>query len=164
MEMKMNEMHYTYSLGFFFGPGLPLILAIGSDPFAAAALLFTPFFFGPSVGGPMGACDGVPAAAGVPGVDSETLSPFDAAGACSLGTGVGAGGDSFTGDSSLMDDGSMIFRSLMEGTRSVTNAAGGLPEDFRRSFSLEEEDALLGVGMMMTIIDVFFRRKLRWMM
>lgn len=135
----------TYSRGFFLGPGLPRTLAVGSDPFAPAALLLTPFFLGASVGGPIGACDGVPTAAGVPGVDSEALSPLDAAGGWSLGRDDEAEGDSFTGDSSLTDDGSTIFRSLREVTRNVTRA-DDLLEDFRRSFSLVEVADLLGVG------------------
>ncbi len=64
----------AYNLAFFFGPGLPLILAVGSLLFAAAAFLFTPFFLGLSVGGPIGACEGVPLGAGVPGLDGEALS------------------------------------------------------------------------------------------
>lgn len=92
----------------------------------------------------MGTCDGVPAAAGVPGLDAEPLSPFDAAGAGSLGRVVEVG-DSFTGDSSLTDVGSRSFLSLMDGTRRVMRFED-LPDDFRRSFSLAEADALLGVG------------------
>lgn len=70
MEMAWN----TYNLAFFFGPGLPLILAVGSLALATAALRLTPFFLGFSVGGPMVACDGVPLAAGVLGLDGEALS------------------------------------------------------------------------------------------
>lgn len=141
------------------GPGLPLILAVGSDPLAPAALLLTPFFLGASVGGPIGACEGVPAAAGVPGLDGEALSPFDTAGAWSLGTVVEGAGESFAGDSSFMDAGSRTLRSLTDGTRRVTTDEV-FPEDFRRSFSLLEAEALLGVGIA-TIRD-FVEDELRY--
>lgn len=134
------------NLGFFFGPGLPLILAIGSPPLAAAALRFTPFFLGASVGGPMGTWDGVPLGAGVPALDSEALSPFDAVATASLGSVADVPGDSFTGDSSLIDEGSMIRRKLIEVTRKVTMLLFVFPEDFRRSFSFAGVDVLLVEG------------------
>jgi hypothetical protein len=126
----------TYSLAFFLGPGLPRILAVGSLLFAAAALLLTPFFLRLSVGGPMGACEGVPLAAGVPGLDGVAFSSCDAAavGLSPGGTGDDAD-DSLAGVSSFVQDGSRILRSRSDGTCSVT-IADDLPADFRRSFSL----------------------------
>lgn len=51
------------------------------DPLAVAADRLTPFFFGPSVGGPMAEGAGVPSAVvtsgtGVAAFESEALSPF----------------------------------------------------------------------------------------
>lgn len=126
----------TYNLGFFLGPGLPLIF--GSAAPAPGALLFTPFFLDPSVGGPMGSCEGVPLAAGVPGFDSEAslsaLSVLDTAATVSVGKVVDVAGDSLAGDSSLTDDGSTIFLSLMGDTFNVARMEG-LPPDFLRSLS-----------------------------
>jgi hypothetical protein len=90
-------------------------------PFVAAADLLTPFFFGPSAGGPMAAgCGaGVPAA-GVLGVESDAFSAreFVAAGIV-----VEVAGDSFAsfrGDSSFANSGSTMARSICEVVRRVT--------------------------------------------
>lgn len=96
----------------------------------------------------MGVCDGVPAGAGVPGLDEDALSPFVAAvvvtsagAVTATATASGAGvlddgaGDSFTGVSSLTEVGSIIFRSRSGETFKVT--IDDLPvDDLRRSFSL----------------------------
>lgn len=88
--------HSTYSLGFFFGPGLPLGFGRPSAvTFAVAAERLTPFFFVPS-GGAM--TEGVPSAAGVAvGVaafesDAGASSGFEFAGA--LDADADADGDS----------------------------------------------------------------------
>src|SRR4051812_23220310 len=104
----------TYSLCFFFGPGLPR--ALGS-PFAAAALRLTPFFLGPSTGGPIDCGTGVPPAAGVGGLESDAIS--------GAGMVVEVAGDSFksslTGVSSLgRVDGATMARSFRGVTLSVT--------------------------------------------
>lgn len=64
---------FTYSLGFFFGPGLPRTLG---NPSATAAARLMPFLR-PSAGGPIDDGAGVPSAAGVAAFESEALSPFD---------------------------------------------------------------------------------------
>lgn len=94
----------------------------------------------------MGTWDGVPLGAGVPALDSEALSPFDAVATASLGSVADVPGDSFTGDSSLIDEGSMIRRKLIEVTRKVTTLLFVFPEDFRRSFSFAGVDVLLVEG------------------
>lgn len=43
----------TYSFCFFLGPGFPLTLGSPLPFAAAAAFLLTPFFLGPSAGGPI---------------------------------------------------------------------------------------------------------------
>jgi hypothetical protein len=142
----------TYNLAFFLGPGFPLILAVRSLPFAVAAHRFTPFFFGLSVGGPMGVCEGVPLAAGVPGLEGEALSSCKAATTGISLAGAGEAEDSFVGDSSFVQDGSRILRSRLDGTRSVTTAED-LPVDFRRSFSLLGAAVLL-VGGILSVIEI----------
>lgn len=89
----------------------------------------------------MGACDGVPLGAGVPGFDSETGSPFASpfnvgAAATSLGKVADVPGESLTGDSSLTEDGSTICRSLLGVTRTVVRWLGFPLADFRLSLSL----------------------------
>lgn len=106
----------THSLCFFLGPGLPLTL--GSPfPFAAApALLLTPFFLGPSVGGPMVAdwAAGVPAG-GELGVESDAISVLE------LGA---ASGDCLAGVSSLTKSGSTMACSFWDDTLRVTMWVG----------------------------------------
>ena len=64
----------TYSLGLFFGPGLPLTLGTPSAVNAAEPL-FIPFFLTPSVGGGIDeGGSGLPAAGSVL-VESELLGP-----------------------------------------------------------------------------------------
>ncbi len=92
----------------------------------------------------MGTWDGVPLGAGVPALDSEALSPFDAVAIASLGSVADVPGDSFAGDSSLIDKGSTIRRSLIGVTCKVTMLLV-FPEDFRRSFSLAGVDVLVVV-------------------
>jgi hypothetical protein len=118
----------TYNLAFFFGPGLPLGLGSPSGPNEGPALLLTPFFFTPSVGGGMDEGTGVPLAAGVLTFDSDGLSPFE--------LGATGGGfeidddDSFDGDSSLTSvAGSNLCRAL-GGSLKVKIKL--LFEDFRR--------------------------------
>ncbi len=128
----------AYSFCFFLGPGFPL--ALGSPlPFAAAvALRLTPFFLGPSAGGPMVAdwSAGVPAG-GELGVESDAFS------APELGA---AAGDCLTGVSSLTKFGSRMARSFWGGTLRVTmrlglgdaavvTAAAVVLLDFRRSLA-----------------------------
>lgn len=139
------------SLAFFLGPGFPRTLAVGPSlplPFATAADLLTPFFLGPSVGGPMtegGA--GVPLGLGVFGVESN--------GASGLEGGAAASVDDVVGDSlSLADvssakdetlEGSTMARSLSGGTTSVTrpglagsnfgSGAAAALSDLRRSLA-----------------------------
>ena len=107
----------TYSLCFFLGPGFPLTL--GSPlPFAAAvALLLTPFFLGPSVGGPIAAdwAAGVPAG-GELGVESDAFSVPEVAAA--------AGDCLAAGVSSLTKSGSTMARSFWGGTLRVTMWVG----------------------------------------
>jgi hypothetical protein len=146
----------TYSLGFFLGPGLPL--ALGSAPLAPGALLFTPFFLGPSVGGPIGVCDGVSAWAGVPGLDVDAFSPFVAGSAGTTGSaGVldDGAGDAFAGDSSLTDVGSSSFRSLSGETLRVTIDVLLPVEDLRRSLSL----VVVVVLVVPAILSVVIRRE-----
>jgi len=88
----------TYSLGLFFGPGLPLTLGRPSAVNAAVPL-FTPFFLTPSVGGGIDERgSGVPAVGSVLVVESEILRPSEA-GADSAG--AMADGDSLITGSSL---------------------------------------------------------------
>lgn len=136
----------THSLCFFLGPGLPR--ALGS-PFTAPALRLTPFFLGPSRGGPIGCGAGVPLAAGVAGLESDAFSALDGA-----GTVVEVAGESLasslSGVSSFLSEaGSMMARSFRGSTLRVTMRDGvfsgvvllrmgvvlltGLP-DLRRSF------------------------------
>lgn len=85
------------SLCFFLGPGFPRTLG---SPLRAAAPLLTPFFLGPSAGGPMltegGA--GVPAA-GVLGLESDAFSVVEFT--VAAGSVVDVAGDSLTGESSF---------------------------------------------------------------
>lgn len=88
--------------------------------------------------------------AGVPGFDSDALSPFTAtggAGASLGGTEADGAGDSLRGDSSLTSEGAIIFFNLSGETLSVEMSVGLAP-DFRRSLSLAGVDVLdAGVGM-----------------
>ena len=157
---KRREQEVTYSFCFFLGPGLPLIFG-SPTPFVAPAALLAPFFFGPSVGGPMGCGAGVPPAAGVAGFESDTFSPLEAGAAGSVTdvageslASLGGGVSSFTTDA-----GSRIGRSLSAGNLSVSVRLGleGLvprtkswllvlaPADLRRSLAAE---ALLAEGAM----------------
>ena len=130
-EVETSRSGCTYNLAFFLGPGLPRGLGSPSGPNTGPALLFTPFFLTPSVGGGIdeGKGTGVPAAAGVLAFDSEGLSPFE------LGaTGCGfemVDDDSFEGDSSLTGAaGSNLCRALGD----TFNVTIMLPfEDFRRA-------------------------------
>jgi hypothetical protein len=91
----------TYNLGLFFGPGLPLTLGVPSGANAVVEVLFTPFFFTPSVGGgidEVGA--GVPLAVGVSFADSKGLSPSLVAAAVSAF--ASADKKSFDEESSLL--------------------------------------------------------------
>lgn len=67
-------------------------------PFAAAADRFTPFFFAPSAGGPIGVGAGVVSAAGVAALESDALSPFEMVDTTSA---FGLAGDSLVCESSL---------------------------------------------------------------
>lgn len=102
----------TYSFCFFLGPGFPRTLGSPLPLAAAAALRLTPFFLGPSVGGPIETdwAAGVPAG-GELGVESDALSMFE------LGA---AAGDSLTGVSSLTKSGSTMARSFWGVTFRVT--------------------------------------------
>jgi hypothetical protein len=99
-----------------------------SGPNTGPALLFTPFFFIPSVGGGIDEGTGVPAAAGVLAFDSDGLSPFEL-GAMSCGFEI-VDDDSFEGDSSLtVAAGSNLCRALGDTLKVMIM----LPfEDFRR--------------------------------
>lgn len=143
-QEQEEERRGTYSLGFFLGPGLPLIL--GSAAPAPGAVLFMPFFLDPSTGGPIGSCDGVPLAAGVPGFDSEALSPLDAdaAATVSVGSVFEVAGDSLAGDSSFTEVGSTIFRRLTGDTLSVVRTED-LLADFLRSLSFAGVAVLVAV-------------------
>jgi len=128
----------TYSFCFFLGPGFPLTLGSPLPFAAAAAFLLTPFFLGPSAGGPMVAdwAAGVPAG-GELGVESDAFSVLE------LGT---AAGDCLTGVSSLTKSGSTMARSFWDGTLRVTTrlalgdgalvtAAAAVLLDLRRSLA-----------------------------
>lgn len=143
---------WTYSRGFFLGPGLPFCLGAPSGvPFAFAAERFTPFFFGPSAGGPMEPGAGVPSACGVAAFESEALSPLAVAGGagCVLAAGVESGDDdcltsseSGAGESSIC----RISRSLDGSTGRLTIRVG-LPPDFRRlSMALVVDGAMTRGG------------------
>lgn len=90
---------------------------------APAADRLTPFFLGPSAGGPIvdeGA--GVPLAAGVLGVESEALSALEGAVAWSVAL---VAGESLAGDSSLVEGSGVDSNSalsLLAGTLSVTTS------------------------------------------
>jgi hypothetical protein len=91
----------TYNLGLFLGPGLPRGFGRPSGVNAGPALLFTPFFLGPSVGGGIdNVGTGVPLATGVFDADSGGLSPFELAATGRVFEVVDE--ESFEGDSSLM--------------------------------------------------------------
>jgi hypothetical protein len=83
------------------GPGLPLTLASPSTPRAAVEVLFTPplLFLIASVGGGIDVGTGVPFGAGVFGLDSLGLSPFELAATGSVLDVVET--ESFDGESSL---------------------------------------------------------------
>lgn len=98
----------------------------------------------------MGVCEGVPLAAGVPGLEGEALSSWDTT---ATGISLGAPGEEAAdslGVSSSVQDGSRILRSRSDGTRSVTRE-GDLPFDLRRSFSLLEADVLVMAGILGTV-------------
>ena len=129
---KTSQRGCTYNLAFFFGPGLPLGLGSPSGPNAGPALLFTPFFLTPSVGGGIDEGTGVPVpvpvAAGVLAFESEAWSPLelDATG----GRFEIVDEDSFDGDSSLTSvTGSNFCRAL--GGRWIVWIKLGF-DDFRR--------------------------------
>lgn len=146
----------THSLCFFFGPGRPL--AFGSPvPFAA---LLTPFFFGPSRGGPIGCGTGVPLAAGVAGLESIGIS---VARFVAAGTVARAGGASLRSSlvSSLMgvssffsDSGSTIARNFRAPTLRVTMR----DETFALGFSGDELAARTAPALVAVLLD--FRRSL----
>ena len=113
------------------GPGFPLGLGIPSIvPLAAAADRLTPFFFVPSVGGPMVEGAGVPSAGvasgtGVAALESEALSPFVTLAAGCEPEMDAAGESAFTlmslaGDSSLTTSGAIRARNLSGETLRVT--------------------------------------------
>lgn len=122
---------WTYSLCFFLGPGFPRTL--GSPlPLTAAADLLTPFFLGPSAGGPMavGCCGaGVPVA-GVSGVESDAFSPLEWGATGRMADGAGDTLTSFIGVSSLAKSGWTMARSLCGLTLSMMTreTAVGLTE------------------------------------
>ena len=117
----------TYSLGFFFGPGLPLTLGTPSGGKATPELLFTPFFLTPSAGGGIDEGPGVPLAAGVFELDSDAISPFELAATARVFE--VADEESFEGDSSLMAGGANLCRIL--GATFKTMTFEGF-DDFRR--------------------------------
>jgi hypothetical protein len=90
----------TYNLGRFLGPGLPRGFGRPSAVKAGPALLFAPFFLGPSVGGGIRDGRGVPFATGVFDVDFGGSSPFELP-ATGMAFEVVDGGSSFKGDSSF---------------------------------------------------------------
>ncbi len=108
----------AYSFCFFLGPGLFRTLTEPSPfPAIAAADRLAPFFFGPSAGGPMTeAGAGVPPAAGVPGVESDAFSGFEAGAAGSV---FEVAGESLAG----------------EGESSLTAGGGAAGSTIARSFS-----------------------------
>lgn len=123
----------TYRRGFFLGPGFPRGLGTPSIvPLAPGADRLTPFFFGPSVGGPIAEGAGVPSAgvasgAGVAALESEALSPFVLlAGGCEPEADTASVGESalafmsLEGDSSLIESGASRARSLSGDTLRVT--------------------------------------------
>lgn len=116
----------TYSLAFFLGPGFPLTLGAPSAP-REAALLLTPFFFMPSVGGGIDEGVGVPLAAGVFEADSDG-SPR--AWSTGMVLDVVDEAESFAGDSSLMGDAAANLTRLLGDSLSVTIMEP--LDDFRR--------------------------------
>jgi hypothetical protein len=121
-----------------------------SGPNAGPALLFTPFFFTPSVGGGIDEGTGVPLAAGVLTFDSDGLSPFE--------LGATGGGfeivdeDSFDGDSSLTSvAGSNLCRALGGSLNLKTKL---LFEDFRRL--LEAIAGLLDEDIAELMVEIWF--------
>lgn len=101
------------------GPGFPRGLGIPSiDPLATAADRLTPFFFGPSVGGPMAEGAGVPSAGvasatGVAALESEALSPLVLlAGGCEPEADAASAGDSALASMSLAGDSSLTVGAI----------------------------------------------------
>ena len=125
----------TYSLAFFFGPGLPRTLGGASGPSATAELLLTPFFFRPSDGGGIDEL-GVPAATGVLEADSDGFPPCELV-ATATESGVVGERTSLKGDSSLTrPSGPNLAKFLGDTLRVMRN---GVLEDFRRT-----EEAIVG--------------------
>ena len=114
--MQLREGDGTYSLCFFLGPGLPLTLGSPLPFAAAAALLLTPFFLGPSLGGPMT----TDWSAGVP-VGGELGDESDAFSVPEL---AAAAGDCLAGVSSLTKSGSTMARSFCDDTLRVMMLEG----------------------------------------
>jgi hypothetical protein len=138
---------------------LPLGLGSPSGPNAGPALLFTPFFFTPSVGGGIDEGTGVPVpvpvpvAAGVLAFDSEGMSPLEL-------DATGGGFDivddeSFDGDSSLTSvTGSNICRAL-GGSLNVKIKLGF--DDFRRP--AEAIAGLLDEDIVVLMVEMWFERE-----
>ena len=93
----------SYSRAFFLGPGLPRTFGGASGPNAAAVLLF-PFFLTASVGGGINDGPGVPMGAGVFGLDSDGVSPFELATTGAAAGAVVLGATSFDGIASSLTD------------------------------------------------------------
>lgn len=111
---------------------MPLGLGSPSGPNTGPALLFTPFFLTPSVGGGIDSGTGVPAAAGVLAFDSDGLSPFEL-GATGSGFEI-VDDDSFEGDSSSTDAaGSSLFNVLGDTFNLMIKLPFVRLEDFRRT-------------------------------
>jgi len=139
----------TYNLAFFLGPGLPLTFGAPSGPRATPELLFTPFFFGPSVGGGIDDGAGVLPAAGVFEVDSDGLSPFELSATGRVFDVVDE--ESFNGDSSLM-------------ATSEGNFANALGESFKVTINEAFDDLRRAVGVVVGLfVDAIVRIVMRGM-
>lgn len=137
-------MEPSSSLAFFLGPGLPLGFGCPSGINAGPALLFTPFFLGPSVGGGIDDVGtGVPLATGVFDVDSGGLSLFELVATGRVFEMVDE--ESFEGDSSLTAGFSSNLGRCLDDTFNLTIKVG-LLDDFLRA-------AEAGVLVMEAIVD-----------
>jgi hypothetical protein len=152
------EGNATYSLAFFLGPGFPLGFGRPSGVNTGPALLFTPFFFGPSVGGGIDDVGtGVPLATGVFELDSGGLSPFELGATGRVFEAVDE--DSFEGDSSLTTGFSAnLSRTLGDKFNVMIN---DVFDDFRRAaetvWGFVTEDIAIAVMLMMKVCEEGWR-------